>query len=254
MHSRLTWRVYLVRFSLRSVFIVTTVLCIGVAFWSCTLLPFLESENQQRARVATLDKLGVLYHYDGFEEWGWARFQSTRYIAEAVEHLRNSRDPVNAVYIDGQRVSDDMLMQLSVLSSVDELSIRCGIIDGCKLCLPQIKRLSVVGTQWDWAAHAGFPNLEILVVDAKQVTEDLVARLNELPRLRQLTVESVDSIDRIRSQLLALHGIRSNLLMGAKLRPNDGALTELRARFRVGINGHWYRHPMPSTLSPRPAR
>jgi hypothetical protein len=230
-------RPYVVRFSLRHAFVLLTVSCLAAAF----LCPILIREEQQRSRIGQLHKLGVLYHYDTFDEWGWARFLSTHGFAEAIVHLRESRDPVNGVYIDGQSVSAQMLAYLGELPSVTELDLRNGRVDGSKILLPHVTHLNLVGTQCDWNVLNGFPNLEVLAVDVTQMSSELIERINGCPELRALTVESVNSVENIRPDLLELRHLRSISLMGATLRSDDPALEEIQARFNVGINGHWRR-------------
>jgi hypothetical protein len=183
------------RFSLRGMFVLTTVVCVGLGLWSVYLQPF----RTQATSVAALNKYDASFTASPADGPAWQRWLVTQVLGKDA-----------FVRVDGVALSDTRFDDQAATALVG---------------LPYLRRLNLERTQISdagLASIASLPRLEELSLAYTRMTDQGVPMLRQLPKLADLKLTGTAISDASVSELIRLPAIRMLYVRWTSL-TNEGA-------------------------------
>ncbi|WP_430454876.1 hypothetical protein [Rhodopirellula europaea] len=197
--------------------------------------------NSSTFEVETkLEELGADYHRDEFDEFCWIRVHENSHAQGILEFATVSGLHFDAIYLTDLPLSCSTLEVLNSVEGKIEVDLDGGTLPNCDSLITSVWKLRLHSVSFDLVALAKFPNLEVVVLDARTLSVELVSELNRLVRLRQLTL-----VGRLRTEdievLQGLSNVESVNFVSSGLDAQNENLLHLRSRFAIGMDGKWRR-------------
>jgi internalin A len=217
------------QFSLRTVFVVMTLLALALAAW----LQFIEPAERQRAMVRRVERIGGYVRYaDAPSDERWPRPTLRHWLPrdyfDALIEINldatkatitkatdgdlvdlHRHDQLQEVWLNGTEVTDATVKKLSALTKLRVVNLR-----------------NTKASDEGLASLAELPQLQILNLRDTKVTGEGLTHLKDLSQLQILNLRNTDVDDAAVESLQGLKQLQSLFLDGTKV--SDERKTELR--------------------------
>lgn len=186
------------RFSLRALFVLTTLCCLLLGLWSAYVNPF----RRQAQAVAALERLPVEIGVDVVEGPAWQRWLVTTTLGD------DAYVSVNMVELRGPNVNDEVVRELAGLNWLTSLALEQTQVSNAGLSvlrsLPYLQELTLTYSQVTddgLGQLQQLPHLQVLKLTGTPITDAAVPKLAEFPALQTLYIRWTQISDEGAAQL-----------------------------------------------------
>ncbi|MCE9552184.1 MAG: hypothetical protein K8T91_02265 [Planctomycetes bacterium] len=219
------------QFSTRTLLIVTTLIAIGIAWWSY-------KARRQREVISEIKTVGGIFHYDYEKNGIYRRSPSYQWLTDhfGSDYFAN----VSVVWLSETPITDTQLEQLTVLTALKSLGLAdTKITDTGLQHIKSFVMIEVLNFSNTQITDAGIENLQrlsqlkSLTLDDTKVTDNGLKFLNRLTGLKDLSLNNTQVTDVGLAHLNELTSLRYLALGGTQI--TDAGIEHLKHMTTIQI-------------------